>query len=226
MFDLVKRENEIFKILEEFIKNDLKFVIVGGYAVSSYKHRFSIDADIIIKNREKDKFEEILKKKNFVKTINKKLDHVYAPEYIRYETKEKPPVSIDILIDGIGSRTTNASFSMEQIEKYSKKRKIMGTEKEIITLVPDKEVLIALKIHSGRLTDFRDIVALCRNIDIGLIKKFLEVGDKNVLKENTKKLLSLIEERNFIDSFKGVFQEKKYNIDLNEVRKLKVVLEN
>ncbi len=226
MFDLIKRENEIFKILEEFIKNDLKFVIVGGYAVSSYKHRFSIDADIIIKKEDRGKFEELLKKKKFVKTINKELDHVYAPEYMRYETKERPPAVIDILINGIGSRTTNASFSMEKIEKYSKNRKITGTEKEITALVPDKEVLIALKIHSGRLTDFRDIVALCQKIDIGLIKTFVKVGDKKVLKENIDKLLSLIENKNFIDSFKGVFQEKKYDIDLKEVKKLKTILEN
>ena len=225
MFDLVKRENQIFNVLSEFINNKLRFVIVGGYAVSAYKHRFSIDADIIIKKEDLKKFEEILKKNKFNNSISKELEHIYASEFKRYETKEKPSASIDILINGIGSRTTNASFSLEQIEKHSKKRKIIGMEKEIIAIVPNKEIIIALKIHSGRLTDFRDIVALCQNIEIEIIKEYTKIGNKNILRENIKKLLELIEKKEFIDSFKGVFQEKKYNIDLNEVKKLKKLLE-
>jgi len=225
MFDLVKRENQIFNVLSEFINNKLRFVIVGGYAVSAYKHRFSIDADIIIKKEDLKKFEEILKKNKFNNSISKELEHIYASEFKRYETKEKPSASIDILINGIGSRTTNASFSLEQIEKHSKKRKIIGMEKEIIAIVPNKEIIIALKIHSGRLTDFRDIVALCQNIEIEIIKEYTKIGNKNILRENIKKLLELIEKKEFIDSFKGVFQEKKYNIDLNEVKKLKELLE-
>lgn len=223
MFDLVKRENIIFETLQEFLNRDLHFVLVGGYAVSAYKHRFSIDADLIIKKEDVKTFEEILKKK-FFKTISKELDHVYASEYIRFETGEKPAASIDILINGIGSRTTQASFSIEKIEKYSKKRKVIGTEKEITALVPNREVLIALKLHSGRLTDFRDIVALCQNIDIELVMEFLKVGDRKILNQNIEKLLSLIEEKDFVNSFKGVFQEKQYKVDLSEVRKLKTLL--
>ncbi len=224
MFNLVKRENAIFEVLQEFLNKNLHFVIVGGYAVSAYKHRFSIDADLIIKKEDEEKFLEILEKKKFVKTINKKLDHAYASEYMRFETSEKPPACIDLLINGIGSRTTNASFSMEQIEKHSRKRKIIGTEKEITAMVPDKEVLIALKLHSGRLTDFRDVAALCQNIDIELVKKIVNVGDRNALTQNIEKMLSLIEKVDFINSFKGVFQEKKHGIEINEVKKLKKLL--
>ena len=224
MFDLVKRENIIFNVLNEFVNNNLRFIIVGGYAVSAYKHRFSIDADIIIKKEDLKKFEEILKKNKFKNSINKELEHVYASEFKRYETKEKPPASIDILINGIGSRTTNASFSLEQVEKHSKKRKIIGTEKEVTAIIPDKEIIIALKVNSGRLTDFRDIVALCQNIDIEIIKEYIKIGNKNIIEENIKKLLELIEKKEFINSFKGVFQEKKYDIDINEVKKLKELL--
>ncbi len=224
MFDLVKRENRIFEVLQDFLKNSLHFVIVGGYAVSAYKHRFSIDADLIIKKEDREKFGDLLKKKKFLRIINKKLDHVYAAEYVRFETREKPPASIDLLINGIGSRTTNASFSMEQVEKHSKKRRIVGTEKEITALVPDKEVLIALKLHSGRLTDFRDVAALCQNVDIELIKEFVKVGDRKILAQNIENLMSLIDNEDFINSFKGMFQEKKYEVNLNEVKKLKKLL--
>lgn len=225
MFDLVKRENQIFNVLNEFVKNNLRFIIVGGYAVSAYKHRFSIDADIIVKREDLEKFKEILNKNKFNKTISKELEHVYASEFQRFETKDKPASSIDILIDGIGSRTTDASFSIEQIEKYSKKRKIIGMEKEVIANVPDKEIIIALKIHSGRLTDFRDIVALCQNINLETIKEYTKIGNQKILTGNINKLLDLIEKKEFIDGFKGIFQEKKYDIDINEIKKLKKILD-
>lgn len=225
MFDLISRENKIFDVLQGFNSGRLHFVLVGGYAVSAYNHRFSVDVDIIIRKEDQKKFEAVLQKNNFKKVIAKELDHVYAPEFIRYETDEKPAVSVDILINGIGSRTTNASFSLEQLEKFVTKKTIIGTEKEIEALVPSREALIALKIHSGRLTDFRDIVALCQNIDLPAIKQFLTVGDRKVIIQHIQKLLSLLTEKEFIDGFKGVFQEKKYDVDVGEVRKLGKLIE-
>ena len=164
-------------------------------------------------------------KNGFKKIIVKELDHRYASEFIRYEAAEKPSASIDLLIGGLGSRTTKASFSFEQLQSHAQKRTIIGTEKEVIALVPDREVLIALKIHSGRLTDFRDIVALCKNIDLKIVQEFMAVGEPEVIRQNIQKLMALLDQKGFIDSFKGVFQEKKYEISLPEVRALRTLLE-
>ncbi len=225
MFDeLIKRENKIFEVLQEFVKASLNFIVVGGYGVSAYKHRFSVDADLIIKTSDVSKFEEILKRKRFIETIVKDLDHIYAPKFIRYKTKEKFSVSIDLLINGIGSRDTDASFSFEEIKRYCKKRRIIGIEKEVICLVPEKEILVIFKLHAGRLTDLRDIVALSKGIDISLIKKLIFRGKKESVKENIKKLLKLIKDEDFMNSFKGTFIEKKYDVDLKSLNKLKYIL--
>ena len=69
MEELIKKENDIFKILQKFIDADFEFIIVGGYAVSAFKHRFSVDADIVIKSENLANFEGILKKQGFKKTI-------------------------------------------------------------------------------------------------------------------------------------------------------------
>lgn len=225
MFELINRENKIFEILQEFVNAKLDFIMIGGYAVSAYKHRFSVDADIVIKKEDKKKFEEVLLKNKFKKTIAKELEHVYSPEFMRYETKEKLPVSVDLLINGAGSRTTDASWSFEQLKENSEIKKIIGTEKEILVRVPKREILVVLKLHSGRATDFRDIAALCKDLNLELIKKFIWIGKKAVVKTNIKKLLSLLEEKGFIDSFKGVFVEKKYDVKMDEVRKLKRLLD-
>ena len=225
MFNPVERENIIFDVLQELVRLKLHFILVGGYAVSAYKHRFSVDADLVIKKEDARKFEEVLRQKGFIKTIAKALDHLYASEFIRYETQEKPSASIDLLLDGLGSRTTKASFSIEKLQQYARPRIIKGLEREITALVPDKEVLIALKIHSGRLTDIRDIAALCNNLKVEIIKAFLGVGNKKIITENIQKVLQSLEQKEFIDSFKGVFQEKKYSIDIAEIRRLKELME-
>ncbi len=87
MFDLVQRENRIFDILQELVQAKVRFVLVGGYAVSAYQHRFSVDADIVIPKEVQELVEELLRQNGFEKTIVKELEHLYASEFIRYETK-------------------------------------------------------------------------------------------------------------------------------------------
>ena len=139
MEDLITKENEILDILKRFIVLNLEFVIIGGYAVSSYKHRFSVDADIVIKQEDLLEFEAILNKNGFRKTISKELKD-YSSKFIRYE---KSKASIDLLINALVSRTTNAAFNFNLLFENSEKRKISGIEKEITARILNKEVLIA-----------------------------------------------------------------------------------
>jgi hypothetical protein len=217
MEQLIKKENEIFDILQRFIDKELNFIIVGGYAVSAFKHRFSVDADIVVKSEDLSKFEQILKKADFKKTITKELENVYSSRFMRYE---KDQASVDILIDALASRTTNASFSFDIIHTNSIKKKIIGIEKEVFARIPIKELLITMKIHSGRLTDFRDIAALAKDSKLDLIKKFLFIGDLKTIHENLHKLNQVVNDKKFIDSFKGVFVEKKFDIDFQQVKRI------
>mgnify|MGYP001600129227 CR=1 FL=1 len=217
MEELIKKENEIFDILQKFINANLDFIVVGGYAVSAFKHRFSIDADIVIKSQNLEDFERILEKQDFKKTISKDLETIYPSRFIRYE---KYHASVDILVDALASRSTNASFSYKLLFDNSIKKKIIGIEKEISTKIPIKELLIVMKIHSGRLADFRDIAAMAKDTDLNLVKKFLFIGDLKKVNENLKKLNKAVNDKNFIDSFKGVFIEKKFDIDFEQVKKI------
>ena len=214
---LIEKENSIFDILQKFVDAKLEFVTVGGYAVSAYKHRFSTDADIVIQSKDLDKYESLLNKENFTKTKEKQLENVYSSKYMRYE---KDNASIDILIDALAARATSASFSYQLLSDNSTEKKIIGIEKEVIANVPNKELLIVMKIHSGRLTDFRDIAALAKNTNLDLIKKLLFIGKLNALQDHLDKLEQVVKDKNFIDSFKGVFMEKKFDIDINQVEQI------
>ena len=217
MEELIKKENDIFDILQKFIDAKLEFIVVGGYAVSAFKHRFSVDADIVIQSKDLDKFEVIVKKENFEKTSEKELENIYSSRFLRYE---KETASVDFLIDAVAARATGASFSYKLLLDNSVKKKIISIEKEISARVPVKEMMIVMKIHSGRLTDFRDIAALAKDTDLEEIRKLLFIGDLNALNNHLKKIATVVKDKNFVDSFKGVFMEKKFDIDMKQVEKI------
>src|SRR3989338_8927362 len=139
MEELIKKENDIFDILQKFIDAKLDFVVVGGYAVSAFKHRFSVDADIVIQSKDFDKFEQIVKKDNFEKTSEKELENIYSSKFVRYE---KETASIDFLIDAIAARATGASFSYNLLADNSIEKRIIGIEKQISAKVPIRELII------------------------------------------------------------------------------------
>src|SRR3989338_4933272 len=129
MEELIKKENHIFEILQKFMDADLEFVIIGGYAVSAYKHRFSVDADIVVKRSDLGGFAQILEKNGFVKTISKQLENAYSSEFVRYEKATELPVSFDLLIDGVGVRQTSAAFGYDFLRSHCEKRVVKGGEK-------------------------------------------------------------------------------------------------
>ena len=76
-------------------------------------------------------------------------------------------------------------------------------------ITPERELLIAMKFHSGRLSDIRDIVALmpCNKEKL---KQYLLKGDIEKLKKCMKKQASFLDKPQFNDSFKGIFGPFSY----------------
>lgn len=65
----VKRENEILRVIRSFADGNLEFVVVGGYAVSSLgRHRFSIDLDMVVDEKDLETFTRILEER-FQRTL-------------------------------------------------------------------------------------------------------------------------------------------------------------
>ena len=199
---VLSRENEIIRLINLFSENNLDFIVVGGYAVSVYKKRFSVDLDIVIKEADTSNFEILLKKEGFTAGFSKEINTVYGEKFKRLEKKiGKLAVSVDLLINGVVCRLTDASWSYELLLQNSAKAILQGAE----FLAPSKELLVAMKIHSGRFSDVRDIVALYENIDQNMILKYSRRGDIKKLKSALQKEFKYMQSLNFKDSFKGVF---------------------
>jgi len=204
---LLDREKEVIRLIELFKDNNLKFIVIGGYAVSTYKKRFSVDLDVIIKEEDLIKFEELLQKEGFSLSYEKEIALLYGENFKRFRKKmNNLPVDVDLLINGLASRTTDATWSFENIDKNSQKRKLDSLE----FLTPVRELLVSMKMHSGRLSDARDIITLMP-CDKDKLKEVLLRGNLSNLKASIKKQSLFIEKTQFDDSFKGIFGIQAYN---------------
>jgi hypothetical protein len=206
--EFVKRENEILRMLKRLTEERLDFVVVGGYAVSGLaRHRFSVDCDIVVSKKKLEKFEEILKKEGFKSHVRKTgFDEMYAGEFISYKKEVgELPVTIDLLVGSLVRRATEAAWSFDYIKKHSVETTITGTETSASCRIPERELLIAFKIHSARRTDVRDIIMMREGVDSEKILKHLRKGRIDALTTQINKIISALNDKNLIDSLKGVF---------------------
>lgn len=214
---LLAREKEIIRLLHALEENHMGCIVVGGYAVATYKKRFSVDLDLVIKEEDLEKFEAFCKKEGYSIGYGKDIHLLYGEKFRRYmKAIKKVSVSIDLLINGLVSRATDATWSFAYIEKHSKK----GTVEGATFVMPEKELLIAMKLHAGRLGDIRDIVAMMP-CDRAKLENHVLKGAIYKLVKNVRRQAEFLEKPQFDDSFKGVFGMSAYNSKhIEEARKV------
>lgn len=206
--EFVERENELLKVLKRLTEEKLDFVVVGGYAVSGLaKHRFSVDCDMVVPKRELKKFEEVLQEEGFEKHIVKTgFDEIYDGEFVSYRKEVNGlPVTVDLLVGSLVCRATGAAWSFDYVRKNSIEANIAGIETSASCRIPEKELLIAFKIHSARRADIRDMIMLREDADLEKVLKHLRKGRTEALKDQINKIIEALEDTNLVDSLKGVF---------------------
>lgn len=231
--EFMGRENEIIIILRKLVESKLDFIVVGGYAVSGLaKHRFSFDCDMVVSSEELKKVSKLLREEQFKKIVEKKgFDEIYGGIFVSFAKKVKGlPVAVDLLVNSLVCRATNASWSFGYIKEYSLISNIAGIESSAECRVPEKELLMAFKIHSGRRTDLRDVIVLREGADLDRVSKHLDRGNIESLKNQVGRELEMLNDPNLVPSLKGVFiikEDVSRNIELTrrDLKKLISTLE-
>lgn len=209
---LIERENEVLKIINQMVESKLDLVVVGGYSVSALaKHRFSVDCDIVIPKRELKAIKDLLVEAGYSKHIEKfGFDKIYGGSFISYMKKVNGlPVAVDVLIDSLVNRSTDASWSFDYIQQNSITSIITSIQNSVECKIPKRELLIAMKIHSARKTDIRDIIMLNERVDWLEVLKHLKRGKLEILKDQINNILKALHDERLVDSLKGVFTLKQ-----------------
>ncbi|HIG94433.1 MAG: hypothetical protein QT05_C0009G0009 [archaeon GW2011_AR13] len=208
MENLQLREKEIFETLKKIKKSN--FVVIGGYAVNAYTlPRFSVDCDIVIKDRkELEKIEEALLELGYRKEKNYSDEVPYDGNFERYEKEldKNFKVSMDILIGEILDRQTKVKFSADWIFDNSSLRNLQGKtiSEQLKIRIINADALLTMKLISCRQTDIRDIFLLINSIKNKKIVK-REVSERYDLKDRLSKALNKINSKQFKDELQGVF---------------------
>jgi hypothetical protein len=110
------RTNALMDLLEALDGNQQQYVLVGGYAVSSFNTRFSTDLDVVVSPEDSDAFIEFLETYGFEQTDSHEKTWFYDCEVIEYEKQLAPqqPIGCDLLVNGlvVGRRLHNGRSSI------------------------------------------------------------------------------------------------------------------
>lgn len=141
---------EDFKdLLSAFNDHNVKYLIVGGYAVSFYAQpRFTKDLDIFIKADPANARAAYAALASFGAPLSRvKLEDLADPQkFIRFG---EPPVAVDIM-PGIDGLTFDEAWE----------RRVAGAvepESNLMALFVSREDLIASKLAAGRMRDLADV---------------------------------------------------------------------
>lgn len=202
--DFSAREKVCFDVLKLLEKNE-SYVVIGDYAVSSYGFpRFSIDLDVVIPETNLSFFHQFMSQEGFSKS-KEKSDLAYSGKFERHE---KGLVNIDLLINAVQSRQTGYSYPFSYVYSNSELRQVSGWDPfhKARVKVASREMLIALKIHSLRDADKRDIIMLCYQMpDVPALVTHLRNGPKSILLEHIHEIESVLDDQHLKDSLKGVY---------------------
>lgn len=205
---LQERQAELIDTHRAIQDEGLPYVLVGGWAVSAFQTRFTTDVDMVIPETELEAYDDLLNELDYSKEFDNDIANVYEGRIVRYEKQVgDTTVEFDALVGTLRCRQTDAEWSYRYLHEHSVIETLEVTD-NLTARIPEPALLFALKLHSGRLADARDLVIVGSEADLDQIEHHVHRGDPERLAKQIERVVEKLEREGFADSFKGVFQQK------------------
>ncbi|MFC4406706.1 hypothetical protein [Haloarchaeobius iranensis] len=210
---LPERQSELIDTHRAVKTAGLPYVLVGGWAVSAFQTRFTTDIDTVVPATALDDYDALLRELGYEKEFEKDVSNEYEGRMIQYQ---KPvgenAVTFEALVDAMRCRQTDAEWSYRYLHEHSSIQSIDATD-DLDGRIPEPALLFAMKLHSGRLADTRDLVVISTQAEFDRIERHLHRGDPEKLDGQIELVLNRLQQDGFEDSFKGVFQQEELPAD-------------
>lgn len=200
------REAELLDTLEAVLEERLPYVLVGGWAISAFQPRFTVDVDVVAPSEALGDYRDLLAGRGYEQVADVETTAVYRGRTVRFEKDVGNPVTFDLMLDSLGCRQTDAEWSFRYLSRHSRVTSL-ETRRRLDVRIPERELLFALKLHSGRRADARDLVVLGRDCDFDRVEKHFRRGDPEKRRERVETVLDRVASDGFVNGFKGVFQQ-------------------
>ena len=212
------RSEALIDVLDELEQSDIGFVLIGGYAISQFETRFSTDLDLVIAPEDYDDIVAFLDKRGFERTAELEVppdETIYNRDIDLFERTEGLPhsVGVDVLVNGLGCRQTEAEWSFEYLREHSTTTTISGGTRSTTARAADGEILVAAKLHSDRKADLADVLAAIPGIDLDDVEAHLHRGDTDALQSQLSDAHAFIEEGGLDHRFKSMFGQASADAD-------------
>jgi hypothetical protein len=201
-----EREAELLDTLESVIDEGLPYVLVGGWAITAFKPRFTVDVDAVAPSESLDQYTALLGACDYDQVADVETTPLYGGRTVRFKRDIGNPVTFDLMLDALGCRQTDAEWSYRYLLQHSREASL-GATRTLTARIPEPELLFALKLHSGRIADARDLVALAAEADFDRVENHLYRGTPEKLQQQIEAVLTRITDETFADGFKGVFEQ-------------------
>ena len=206
---LPERQSELVGTYRAIRDAELPHVLVGGWAVSAFQTRFTADIDAVLPETSLADFEALLVDLDYEKSFEKDVSKQYEGQMVQYE---KPvgenEVKFEALVNALRCRQTDAEWSYRYLREHSIVDSLNVSE-GLNGRIPEPALLFALKLHSGRMADTRDLVVISIQADFDRIERHLNRGNPSELDGQIEDVRGRLEDDSFEDSFKGVFRQKE-----------------
>lgn len=225
---LIAREAEVLRILEALHESNQAFTLIGGYAVDAYSPlpRYSVDLDLVIVKQDLGRYSVLFNQHGFEDE-----DAIYENELEGLETRvftkaiAEDVVSIDLFVDGVRCRQTGAVWRRDEISKTSKNLRVVGVNGSAESRVSSREMLISLKLHSGRDPDLRDVAMLSGDADWTIVRTLIGRGSISKLVGQLEHAVKVLSGAGFEGELKSTFgtkneQKTRMAVALGRIRDL------
>jgi hypothetical protein len=213
-----ERSEALIDVLGDLERSTVDFVLVGGYAVSQFETRFSTDLDLVIAPEDTDTVVTFLEDHDFERKDELEVppeETAYDREIELFERTEglPHPIGIDLLVNGLGCRQTEAEWSFDYLRDHSSETTISGGTRSTTASVADGEVLVAAKLHSARKTDLADVLAAAPHVDFPTVTSHLHRGDEDALQSQLREAQEFIEDGGLDHRFNSMFGQSTASPD-------------
>ena len=210
---LPERQSELIDTHRAVRNAELPYVLVGGWAVSAFQTRFTTDIDTVIPDTALNEYDTLLRDLGYEKQFEKDVSNEYGGRMIQY-TKQvgDNEVKFEALVDAMGCRQTDAEWSYRYLHEHSTVESLDIAE-DLDGRIPEPALLFAMKLHSGRKADTRDLVVISTRAEFDRIERHIHRGDPKKLNGQIEKVLDRLQQDGFEDSFKGVFRQETLPAD-------------
>ncbi len=202
---LTTRESEIVRILRILDTESKEFVLVGGYAVNALAtHRFSVDCDLVINQRTYSVMARILKREGYAQdSSSSKKSGSRVENFIKL--LEQGSVGVDLCVDSLTCRQTDGAWSYDFTRMNSVEALVAGVTASVPSRVASRELLTALKLHSGRDQDLADIVVLSERTDWESVAIFAACGSWQKVQSQLSTEFEMLSQAKFVSDLRSQF---------------------